>query len=66
LYFSSNRLVNIYFGVECMEGFTQNRRSYNYDTMKQDTEKRVDIMYGGKIAWILPLYKRAPQEFYTY
>lgn len=66
LYFSSNRLVNIYFGFECMQGFTQSRRSYNYDTMTQDTQKRVDILYGGKIAWILPLYKRAPQEFYTY
>ncbi|MFL5766152.1 MAG: hypothetical protein ACJ77K_19565 [Bacteroidia bacterium] len=66
LYFSSNRLVNIYFGLECMEGFTQNRRSYNYDTMTKDTEKRTDILYGARIAWILPLYKRAPQEFYTY
>lgn len=66
LYLSSNRLVNLYFGIECMEGFTQNRRSFDYDLMKQDTEKRIDILFGGKIAWVLPLYKRAPQEFYTY
>jgi hypothetical protein len=66
LYLSSNRLVNIYFGLECLEGFTQSRRSFDYDLMKQDTEKRLDILYGAKIAWILPLYKRTPQEFYTY
>jgi hypothetical protein len=66
LYFSSNRLVNFYVGLECMEGFTQNRRSYNYDTMMKDNSKRTDILFGGKVAWILPLYKRAPQEFYTY
>lgn len=66
LYLSDNRLINIYFGLECMQGFTQSRRSFDYDLMKQDTQKRVDIMYGAKIAWILPLYKRAPQEFYTY
>ncbi len=66
LYLSDNRLVNFYIGFECMQGFTQNRRSYDYDLMKQDTEKRVDILYGGKFAWILPMYKRAPQEFYTY
>jgi hypothetical protein len=66
LYLSSNRLVNFYVGLECMQGFTQSRRSWDYDLMKQDTQKRVDILYGAKVAWILPLYKRAPQEFYTY
>ena len=66
LYLSNNRRVNFYFGFECMEGFTQSRRSFDYDLMKQDTQKRLDILYGAKIAWILPLYKRTPQEFYTY
>lgn len=66
LYLSNNRLVNFYFGFECMQGFTKNRRSYDYDLMKQDSKKRLDILYGGKIAWILPLYKKAPQEYYIY
>ncbi len=66
LYLSNNRLLNFYFGFECMQGFTQNRRSYDYDLMKQDIQKRLDILYGGKVAWILPLYKKAPKEFYTY
>ena len=66
LYLSSNRLINLYFGLECMEGFTQSRRSFDYDLMKQDTQKRLDILYGARVAWILPLYKKAPLEFYTY
>lgn len=66
LYLSNNRLVNLYFGLECMEGFTQSRRSFDYDRMQQDTQKRLDVLYGAKVAWILPLYKRAPKEFYTY
>ena len=66
LYLSSNRLLNFYLGVECMEGFTQSRRSYDFDKMKKDTEKRFDTLFGIKAAWILPLYKKAPQEFYTY
>lgn len=66
LYLSNNRLVNLYFGLECMQGFTQSRRSFDYDKMQQDTKKRIDILYGAKIAWILPLYKRASDEFYTY
>lgn len=66
MYLSNNRLLNFYFGFECLQGFTQSRRSYDYDLMKQDTKKRLDIIYGGKVAWILPLYKKAPQEFYMY
>ncbi len=66
MYLSNNRIANFYFGLECMQGFTQNRRSYNFDEMKQDTEKRLDIFYGAKGSWILPLYKKAPKEFYTY
>lgn len=66
MYLSNNRIVNLYFGFECMQGFTQSRRSYDYDLMKRDTKKRLDILYGVKIAWILPLYKKAPQEFYIY
>ncbi|MGB3948515.1 MAG: hypothetical protein WBM13_11060 [Bacteroidia bacterium] len=66
LYLSNNRLLNFYVGLEFMQGFTQSRRSYDYDLMKQDTQKRLDMFYGGKIAWILPLYKKAPQEFYIY
>jgi hypothetical protein len=66
LYLSNNRLVNFYIGFECMQGFTQSRRSWDFDKMSQDTKKRLDIMYGGRIAWILPLYAKAPQEFYTY
>lgn len=66
LYLSNNRLVNFYFGFECMQGFTKSRRSFDYDLMKPDTKKRLDVFYGGKIAWILPLYKKAPQSFYYY
>jgi len=66
MYLSNSRLVNFYIGFECMQAFTQNRRSYNYDQMKKDNTKRVDILYGGKIAWILPLYKKNPQDYYLY
>lgn len=66
LYLSNNRLANFYIGFECMQGFTKSRRSFDFDLMKQDTKKRLDLLYGGKIAWILPLYKKAPQAFYYY
>lgn len=66
MYLSNNRILNFYIGLQFMQGFTQNRRSYNFDQMQQDTRKRLDMLYGGRIAWILPLYKKAPQEYYIY
>jgi hypothetical protein len=67
LYLSNNRLLNIYFGFECMEGFTRSRRSFDYDKMERDTKKRLDILYGAKIVWVLPVYgSRGPKGVYTY
>lgn len=66
LFLSNNRLSNVYIGLECLQGFTQNRRSLDFDTMTQDTKKRIDILYGARLAWILPLYKKAPSEYYTH
>ena len=66
LFLSNSRLLNFYFGFESLEGFTQNRRSYDYDLMSQDTKKRVDLLFGARVAWVLPLYKKPPAEFYTH
>ena len=66
LFLSNNRLANFYAGFECTEGFTQSQRTYDYDLMKRDNTKRKDLLYGIRIGWILPLYKKAPKQFYYY
>ncbi|NEQ49992.1 MAG: hypothetical protein F6K11_07655 [Leptolyngbya sp. SIO3F4] len=63
-YLGNKRLLNFIFGFEAMQGFTQNRRGYNYDTGQPDTESRLDLLYGVKVGLSLPLYKRVPKEFY--
>jgi len=64
LFLGNNRLLNFYAGFELMAGFTQNRRSLNFDTMETDNRKRTDIYFGPRVGFILPLYKRMPDEFY--
>ncbi|MBL0047656.1 MAG: hypothetical protein IPP32_06105 [Bacteroidetes bacterium] len=64
LYLSNNRLINLYGGFEFTQAFTQNRRSYNFDTMERDTKKRNDYLSGFRLGIILPLYKRGPMDFY--
>lgn len=52
---SKSRRVNFYIGLEFTEGFTQSRRDYNFDTMQADSAKRIDLLYGIRAGWTLPL-----------
>ncbi len=63
---SNNRLINFYVGVDVHEGFTQNRRSVNYNTGLKDDRQRLDVLIGLKAGWILPLYHRAEKELSFY
>ncbi|GAB5538712.1 MAG: hypothetical protein Salg2KO_08150 [Salibacteraceae bacterium] len=65
-FFSNYRLVNFYVGLEIYEGFTQNRRTLNYDTGLRDNRQRLDIMSSVVLRWYFPVYKRQAKEFYFY
>lgn len=60
------KLLNFNAGVEIIEGFTQNRRDFNFDQMKRDDSKRLDILVGLKLAWVLPLYGKGEHRMYMY
>jgi len=62
--FGSSRLVNFMGGFEFTQAFTQNGRSFNFDTMMQDNTARLDLLFGFRVAWIIPFYKRLPSSFY--
>ncbi len=66
LFMAKNKLANIYFGFEAFEAFTKGLRGYQYDLMHDDSKARVDILYGFRLGWMLPIYKKAPKEFYYY
>ncbi len=66
LYTGTNRLVNFFGGIEAVQGFTQGRRDYNFSTKGPDSKKRLDLLFGLRFGWILPIYKQAPDKFYTY
>ena len=60
------RLVNFNIGIEVMEGFTKSRRDWNFDQMQKDESKRLDILIGFKLAWILPFYGKGEERMYTF
>ncbi|MEX2596987.1 MAG: hypothetical protein WEC59_08655 [Salibacteraceae bacterium] len=65
-HFSDYRFFNFYIGAEFYEGFTQNRRSLNFDTGLRDDRQRLDVVGSLVIRWYFPIYKRKPKEFYFY
>ena len=51
-----NRLINFYAGIEFIQGFTNNRRSYNFNEMAKIDEPRFDMLMGFRLGWTLPFY----------
>lgn len=58
----SKHRLDFYFGADIIQGFTQNRRSWNWDTQEQDKTKRMDILLGFKFGLLIPLYKSSLDE----
>ena len=54
--------LDFFVGVDFLQGYTQNRRSWNWDTRERDTRKRQDFQLGIKAGIIIPLYKKDKSE----
>ncbi len=65
-YQGSTRLLNFYGGFEFTQGFTGNRRSYDIPTMGVINDTYNDFLFGIKIGWMMPFYKRNQNEYYEY
>jgi len=62
--FSDNRLLNFTLGIEGYQGFTQNRRAFDFDLGRKDDEKRLDVLVGVRLTWSLPLYSKDSKDYY--
>lgn len=65
-FFGRKNLANFYLGFEFQQGFTKNRREYNYDTRSFDKDQKFDFLYGFRIGWSIPFKRRRSEEFYYY
>lgn len=64
-YLSNRKLINFFIGFEFIQGFTKLQRDYQVDIEPgTPNNTRLDLLYGIKAGWILPLYKRADDRFY--
>ena len=63
---SNSRIVNFYAGLDFYQGFTRSLRSYNIDERQADTEDRLDLMFGFKVGWLVPIHRKSPENIYYY
>ncbi len=64
MFVGKSQVLNFYAGLEFYQAWTMSRRSFDFPTMQQDTQKRTDLLYSLKAGWIIPVYKRMPDKFY--
>lgn len=54
---STDRRINYLLELEWLQGFTENRRSFDFATRQQLTGSRQDGMLGVRAVWFLPFYR---------
>lgn len=64
VYQPKGRPVSFVMGLEALQAFTKNRRSFNFDTMQKDEKQRLDLLMGPKISIRIGLQKTSPEPFY--
>lgn len=66
LFLDNKRVANFYAGVDYTIAFTDYYRPYSFSEMKYNSGKFTDSFISLKVYWFIPLYKRAPKEYYYY
>ncbi len=55
-YMSRSKLVNLFIGFDLSEGFTYNRRFWNFDTREADDDIHYDILLGFRAGFSIPFF----------
>ena len=63
---SRDKTINLTLGFDFTEGFTKNRRGYNFDTRQRDDTKRLDILTGIRATFSIPLFTNQNAEEIEY
>lgn len=64
LFQADKRFLNFYAGFEFIQGWTKNQRFYNFDLQGPDPGIKQDFLWGVKVGWLIPIYKRKANDVY--
>jgi hypothetical protein len=66
LYLGNRNKVNFFAGIDFTLGFTGHVRPYSFNNMNFNTGKFTDMLTGIKVGWMIPIFSRAPKDYYYY
>jgi hypothetical protein len=63
-----SKLINLYAGIELMQGITKNTRNWDFYQGRKMDETRFEFMIGVKIGWMIPVFfgESSGSEYYYY
>jgi hypothetical protein len=61
-FYSQNRFINFYAGLDFTMAFTQNRRGFNYDSRQFDPLNKTDYLIAFRAGWLIPIYLHTKNE----
>jgi hypothetical protein len=63
-YMGRSRVANFTAGFEFYQAFTTSQRDYIFDLMEKDDSSYVDLFFGIRLTWMIPVYRRTPDPYY--
>lgn len=65
-FMANQGVFNFYAGFYFQQTFMQNQRTHFFDHPNQQVSKKIRMgqMYGIRVGWLIPIYKRQPKDFY--
>lgn len=66
IYMGSSKVVNFFAGLEFVQAWTKDYRSYDFNTLQYTDGHYFDAFFGVKVGWFIPLHKRTPRKYYYY
>jgi len=64
MHLSNSKIANFMIGLEFQQAWTHSLRSYDFNLMGKDDTSRLDLFYGIKAAWMIPIYQKSPDRYY--
>lgn len=64
LFVGESKLLNFYAGLDFSQAWTKNVRDVNFDTRLSDDSRHLDLFFGFKVGWVIPIYRSAPVDYY--
>lgn len=62
LYTGERRGLNFFVMIESTQGFTRNRRAFDFAAGRRLDEARLDWLLGVRLGWVVPIYRNAAEK----